>query len=59
MIITYPLHTSIQTHNSNKLIGKIPRQQLIGGFSGCATYKDNAGEDCMGEMVKEYERHGK
>ena len=46
----------IQTHNAKELVEKIPRQQLIGGFSGCATCEDNSGEDCMGEMVKEHER---
>jgi len=59
MIISYPLRMSIQTHNANELVGKIPRQQLIGGFSGCTTDEDNTGEDCMGKMVKEHERHGK
>jgi hypothetical protein len=43
---------SIQTHNGNELVGKIPRQQLIGGFSGCASCEDNAGEDCMGGWLK-------
>jgi len=59
MLISYHLRMSTQTHNANELIGEIPCQQLIGGFSSCANYKDNAGEDCMREMVKEYERHGK
>ena len=47
MLISDPFGISIQTHKANERVGNVPPQQLVGGFSGCATQKNNATEDCV------------